>query len=71
MGPETVADRRSGTRRAWSGDRGQVGTVPRDRVARGVGLRARERADGVDEAPAGPEELGTGGGDRDLETCQA
>ena len=71
MGPETMTDRWSDTRRAWGGDRDQVGTVPGDRVARGVGLRAWERADGIDEAPAGSEELGTGDGDRDLETCQA
>jgi hypothetical protein len=45
--------------------------VPEDRVARGIGLRARERADGVDQAPGRPEELGTGGGDSDLEARQA
>src|SRR5918994_5322166 len=49
----------------------ELGYAPQDRVARGVGLGPRERADAVDETAARAEQACSGRGDADLESSEA
>src|SRR5918994_6618767 len=63
MRPESMPGSGRGARGPRRRDRHEIEPVPDDRIARGVGLRARERADRVHEAPARPEEVGAGGRD--------
>src|SRR5262245_24180682 len=65
--PEAMPERGCALARARRLDRSELRTVTDDRVARGVRLRARERADRIDEASARAQQFRPGGRDRDLQ----